>query len=69
MIYTYNKCIYYIYIIRYCTQVYLLETETHHIANADLKLLIHLPQPLKCWDCRCVPQCLISTGITPLLKY
>lgn len=58
------------YIIRYCTQVYLLETETHHTANVDLKLLIPLPQPSKCWGCKCVPQGLVPTSITlPLSEY
>lgn len=28
------------------------------VAQAGLKLLIFLPQPLKCWDCKSAPSCL-----------
>jgi hypothetical protein len=27
----------------------------HHVAQAGLKLTIHLSQPLECWNCRHVP--------------
>jgi hypothetical protein len=31
------------------------ETGSHCVAQADLKFLISLPQPSKCWNYRCAP--------------
>jgi hypothetical protein len=39
----------------YCCCVF--ETGFRYIPEAGLKLVILLPQPLKCWDYRPVPSC------------
>jgi hypothetical protein len=34
--------------------LFLFESRSHYATQADLKLVILLPQFLKCWDYRCV---------------
>lgn len=40
---------------QYCI---LLEMITNHISQADLKVVILLPLPCKCWKCKYAPPCL-----------
>jgi hypothetical protein len=40
---------------------FIFETGCHYLAQADLKLLILLPQPPGCWDYRCAPPGLAFT--------
>jgi hypothetical protein len=37
---------------------YVTQVQTHHMVYANLKLVILLPQPPRCWNCRCAPPCL-----------
>lgn len=50
--------------------IFNLETNSHIAAQASLKLMaeprpaIPLPQPSKCWNCRCEPSCLIVSVVS-----
>lgn len=36
-------------------------TESHHVAQAGLELMMVLPEPLECWDSSCASPCLAVT--------
>jgi hypothetical protein len=40
--------------------LFLRQGLTHYVVQADLELMILLPQPPKCWDYSCVPQHILA---------